>query len=364
VVLLLALLTPAARGGVYSPDEPCPFQIDPDGTAKPLPFRQFLLLYVDRETALAPPDPAKPVTLDWYPTDDGSGLRAGPACLVTQRLLARWPKADRLTGPDLAGYTADLIRLGGSNRAVGRLQSEKLSRNPNYLLLANLIHAQASTSDWNSALGVFAFALDYDPPTALPGTRPEQLKWQYGVDRKHYRLWLRHRQDDAEKKPPVKSLVPDAVFEDTDRKPIRFWETDAEAAKLPADAVAVAQQLALWSPGDVRLQWLLAEVYLATGDPRSAQVLFDRCADAGRFTGPTVFRDHRAEAHDLVAKLPKDTPEVPAAAAPGDAEQGLFAVVDERTFYVVGGLFAAGAVVLLAFQFRVIARRLGRENRP
>src|SRR5207244_12411947 len=43
--------------------------------------------------------------------------------------------------------------------------------------------------------------------------------------------------------------------------------------KLPADDVAVVQQLAVWLPGDGRLLWLLAELADAHGDVRTAAAL-------------------------------------------------------------------------------------------
>lgn len=359
-IALLLFAAPLAPAGLYTPDEPCPFDIRPDGTAAPLPLTQFLILYNDAAAGQFPIDPNNPGTFDWVPTDGGGGLKALPGGVLSQRLVARHPKAAQLTGPDLAAHTATLIRLGGHIRAIERLTPEARSRTPNYLLLANLAHAHALASgtpaDWQTALSRFADALDCDPPAPPPGTSPEQLKWQMRVDRTHYRLWLRLRKEEAEKRPPVPTQPPDAVFETADRQPIRFWEGEAEAAKLPPDAVAVAQQLALWSPGDVKLLWTLGEVYLASGDVRAAVKLYEMCADGRKFGGPTVFRDNRARALDLFAKLPPDTP----AAPPGDQDGGLFALVDRNTFYVVGGLFALAAAVMLVLQGWSLAKRLSR----
>src|SRR5262249_45769416 len=50
-----------------------------------------------------------------------------------------------------------------------------------------------------------------------------------------------------------------------------------EAKKLPADAAARAQLLALWLPHDARLLWLLAELAAAGGDAASAAALADAC---------------------------------------------------------------------------------------
>src|SRR5205823_6215147 len=46
---------------------------------------------------------------------------------------------------------------------------------------------------------------------------------------------------------------------------------------LPADAVALAQQLALWLPADARLLWELAELASAHGDVATAAAIMDGC---------------------------------------------------------------------------------------
>ena len=51
----------------------------------------------------------------------------------------------------------------------------------------------------------------------------------------------------------------------------------AERKKLPSDAAAVAQQLALWLPADGRLLWQLAELANAQGDVRTAAAILDGC---------------------------------------------------------------------------------------
>jgi tetratricopeptide (TPR) repeat protein len=51
----------------------------------------------------------------------------------------------------------------------------------------------------------------------------------------------------------------------------------AERKKLPPNAVAIAQQLALWLPADGRLLWLLGELANAHGDVRTAANILDGC---------------------------------------------------------------------------------------
>ena len=51
----------------------------------------------------------------------------------------------------------------------------------------------------------------------------------------------------------------------------------AQARKLPAKAVAIAQQLALWLPADGPLLWQLAELANAHGDVRNGAAMLEGC---------------------------------------------------------------------------------------
>src|SRR5438445_6521229 len=55
--------------------------------------------------------------------------------------------------------------------------------------------------------------------------------------------------------------------------------TLAQRKKLPADAVAITQRLALWLPADGRLLWQLAELANAHGDVRTAAAIMDGCVN-------------------------------------------------------------------------------------
>jgi hypothetical protein len=50
-----------------------------------------------------------------------------------------------------------------------------------------------------------------------------------------------------------------------------------QSSKLPSDAVALVQQLALWLPADGRLLWQLAELANAGGDVKTAAAIMDGC---------------------------------------------------------------------------------------
>src|SRR5262245_61629361 len=80
----------------------------------------------------------------------------------------------------------------------------------------------------------------------------------------------------------------------------------AERKKLPADAAAQAQQLALWLPADGRLLWLLAELAAAHGDVRTAAAVMDGCVTEFALRSPELRRRRRLmrEAAERQAKAP------------------------------------------------------------
>ena len=52
---------------------------------------------------------------------------------------------------------------------------------------------------------------------------------------------------------------------------------EAERKKLPENAVAVVEQLALWLPADGRLLWQLGELANAHGDVATAAAILEGC---------------------------------------------------------------------------------------
>ena len=80
----------------------------------------------------------------------------------------------------------------------------------------------------------------------------------------------------------------------------------AERKKLPDDAVAVVEQLALWLPADGRLLWQLGELANALGDVRTAAAILDGCVTEFAIAAPEL-RSRRQiyrSAADLLAKKP------------------------------------------------------------
>ena len=77
--------------------------------------------------------------------------------------------------------------------------------------------------------------------------------------------------------------------------------------KLPAEAAALAQQLALWLPADGRLLWLLAELASAHGDVRTAAAILDGCVTEFGLRAPELHR-HRRLMRAAAARLAKAGP--------------------------------------------------------
>jgi hypothetical protein len=81
----------------------------------------------------------------------------------------------------------------------------------------------------------------------------------------------------------------------------------SERKKLPSDAAALVQQLALWLPEDSRLLWQLAELANAHGDIRTAAAIMDGCVTEFGLHAPNL-RRHRQllrDAANEVAKHPQ-----------------------------------------------------------
>ena len=81
---------------------------------------------------------------------------------------------------------------------------------------------------------------------------------------------------------------------------------DAERKKLPENAVAIVEQLALWLPGDARLLWQLGELANSHGDVRTAAAILEGCVTELTLGAPEL-RKHRAiyrAAADEQAKKP------------------------------------------------------------
>lgn len=377
-LLVLLLVVSVAPAGVYSPDDPCPFQVKPDGTAEQLPLPVFVGMLVDRMAPRVPNLPTAPGIPDWAFSDDGKVAESTYTARLGQLLAARWPQAERsqLRGDDLASHTAALLRFNDT-RSAERYLSDRSALGRSYRLKSNRAHAVATAGRWADA-GNYLPDIDEEDPTPPAGTVLAQYKWQQAIDQTVYRRWLSLHAADAERsRAPDRdpAATPFALFVTADGKPIRYWESADEAKKLPTDAVAVVQQLLLWAPWDDRLLWTGAEVYSATGKVREAHRLYKMLVspaetNEGRgFQGPRLLGPMVKRVGEAFDKLPseEDTPLIEPDSPPpppaGPDRSGLvFGRIDPVAFYVTLSVFAVVAAVLLALQFRAVVRWFTRPR--
>ena len=206
----------------------------------------------------------------------------------------------------------------------------------------NLVQVHAERGEWDIALNRLQLLDDFDDIPALAGHSSDQVKWLKAVNGGPYHSWIQSRNKEMKHRVPLEELKPDAL----------------EFGTLSSSAIAVVQQLCLWSPTDARLLWLLAELNLQTGQIREANELFQLLADGRKFNGPKQFQENRRKAMDEFAKLPKDAP----IEEPGPENLGVFDVVRQPMFWPIVSGFGLIVAGLLILQLRAMAR--ARKHGP
>ncbi len=227
------LLAAAARGGVYdTAADPPPL---PSRWAGFLPDHRALRAAAVERPADALPSPLR---ADFLATAD------------------KMRKLDRpLTADESADLGAALIRLGRATDAVAVLRPAARRFPDHFRTAANLGTAWQLAGDIDQAEAALADAVRL---------APERFRRAEEFHLKLVRLRL------AEGRAAQRPTAPDDLFG------VRFGEK-LDAAKLPADDVAVVQALALALPADGRLLWQLGELANAHGDVRTAAAILDGC---------------------------------------------------------------------------------------
>jgi tetratricopeptide (TPR) repeat protein len=242
-LLLLLLGTPAARAGLYYSGE--------SFADLPSQWRGFLLdQRLLRNIAVKPTDKAP----------------AGPQRLKYEAALKKLDEAakDRkLTADELADQGALLVRLGEPGKAVDVLRTAQRTFPNHFKIAANLGTAYQIAGELDQAAAALREAV-----RLAPGKCQE-------AEKAHLRLvQLRQKQ-------PKDGQDLDDLFgvryvgEGGKYEPGQM--AAAERKKLPEDAAAIAQQLALWLPADGKLLWQLGELAAAHGDVRTAAAIMDGC---------------------------------------------------------------------------------------
>jgi hypothetical protein len=261
VVLCSCALT---RAGLYYSGE----------TPNELPsqWRGFLVDHRNLRLIGVPPAPGSPLHL----------LRE--QYLDAAAKLEESAKKRALTADEAADLGALHVRLGRATKAVEVLRKAQRDHPDHFRVAANLGTAWQAAGDLNEASRALQEAVRLAPERWKP-FEEAQLKL--------VRLRL---------KEPRKTSAPDDLFGTSfDIKP-----DAAVRKKLPANDVAVVQQLALWLPADGRLLWLLGDLANAHGDVRTAASILEGVVTEFAITTPEARERRKAyrDAADEIAKLP------------------------------------------------------------
>jgi hypothetical protein len=277
--VVLLLLAPCARAGLYYSGE----------TIAELPsqWRGFLLDQRALRTIAVKP---------------GRGAPDNPLRSRYEQEADRLEKASRqrkLSAAEAADLGALYVRLGDAGRAVEVLRSAQRDYPQHFRIVANLGTAWQLQGDLDQAAACLQQAVELAPGKL---EKAEQY---------HLKL-VRLRQREPRGSDGLDDLFGVRfVGESGQFEPGKLAE--AERKKLPAEAAAVAQQLALWLPADGRLLWQLAELANAHGDVRTAAAIMDGCVVEFGLRQAEL-RKHRQLARTAADELARTT--APAAGDP------------------------------------------------
>ncbi|HEY8504876.1 MAG TPA: tetratricopeptide repeat protein, partial [Gemmataceae bacterium] len=216
--------------------------------------------------------------------------------LAEAERLGKKADAGTLTADEAADLGAVYVRLGQAEKAVELLRAAQRRHPEHFRIASNLGTAWQVLGDLDQAEAALRAAL----PLA-----PKELR---GAEEYHLKLVQLRKRGGKE------DGGPDDLFG------VRYAGPQGEPAagsidaeqmkKLPADAVATAQRLALWLPADGRLLWQLGELANAYGDVRTAANILEGCVSEFGMSDPELRR--RRQVYRAAAdKLPA------AAAGPG-----------------------------------------------
>jgi len=273
LVLLTSLLAAtAARGGLhYSGETPAEL---------PSQWRGFLLDHRALRLVGVTPGPGMPAHLLREQYADAAGKLEDAA------------KKRPLTADELADLGALYVRLGRATKAVEMLRQAHRDHPNHFRIAANLGTAWQAHGDLNESARALREAVRLAP-----------ARWKL-FEEAHLKLVQLRR-----KEPKNASSVDDLFgvpFIGPSGKPEAGKIDPAGRKKLPAEDVAIVQQLALWLPADARLLWLLGELANAHGDVRTAAAILEGVVTEFAFTAPEARERRRLyrAAADEIAKLP------------------------------------------------------------
>jgi len=177
--------------------------------------------------------------------------------------LTKLAQARKLTADEAADLGALHVRLGDTARAIEILRIAQKDNPKHFHLAANLGTAWQMQGDLAQAAACLEQAVNL---------APAKLRKAELLHLKLVRLRVRQPRDAADLDDlfGIQYVGPSGKFE-------AGRLAEAQRKRLPDDAIALVQQLALWLPADGRLLWQLGELAGANGDVATAAAILDGC---------------------------------------------------------------------------------------
>jgi hypothetical protein len=222
------------------------------------------------------------------------GTPANPGRIAYEAAAANLEKTARerkLTPDEKADLGALWVRLGESAKAVDVLRAAVRDHPNHFRIAANLGTAWEMHGDMEQAADALQLAVKL-----APGNRQK-------AEELHLKL-VRQRQRESRGTHSLDNLF-DVQYtgENGTYEPGKI--APGQLKKLPSEAPALAQQLALWLPADPRLLWQLAELANVHGDIRMAAAMMDGCVEFGLRTPELIDHRRTLRAADAAAPRPK-----------------------------------------------------------
>jgi tetratricopeptide (TPR) repeat protein len=207
-------------------------------------------------------------------------------------LFLKKASTDGLTMPEQIDLSADYIRLGENDSAIGVLRDRELQQSRyKFLVMANLATAYINLQQYEDAEMYLREALQAWPKS-WPGWTPTQLDWfRRAEERQHLLVRLRRKEpkqaQDLDKLfPKLRFVGPSGDYEAGVLAP-------AQGDNAPSDDLLLVEQLLYWMPNDPRLYWFMAELLNAKGDYRTAYALMDELSQTRNFRPPELTAHRR-----------------------------------------------------------------------
>src|SRR5260221_3068354 len=217
------------------------------------------------------------------------GLPPSPLQAEYKAALAKLEKKANPSADDRADLGALYVRLGQAAKAVEVLRPAQRQHPDHFRIAANLGTAWQLYGDLNQAAEGLRQAVHLAPP---------KLR---AIEELHLKL-VRVRKQEAGKPGALDNLFDVRFIGEKGTWQPGGWAA-AQREKLPADALAQLQQLALVLPADGRLLWQLGEFANAFGDVRTAAAILDGCVTEFAMSQPEL-RERRQILRASADKLP------------------------------------------------------------